>query len=170
MGTRILVVEDENIVAKDVVNRLKSLGYTVTGTVASGEEAIRMANQNPPDLVMMDIMLKGNMDGIEAARCILDTLDIPVVYLTAYADEKTLHRAKVTEAFGYLLKPFEERELHITIEMALFKHQMEQKLRESEQWLSAILQSITDAVIATDIQGQIRFVNSVAASLTGWGF
>lgn len=168
MSTSILVVEDENIVAKDVVNRLKNLGYTVTGTVPSGEEAVRAALLNPPDLVMMDIMLRGNMDGIEAARRILQNVDIPVVYLTAYADERTLARAKVTEAFGYLLKPFEERELHITIEMALFKHQMERKLRDSEQWLSAILQSIADAVIATDTAGHIRLLNTVAATLTGW--
>ncbi len=168
MGISILVVEDENIVAKDVVNRLKNLGYTVTGAVASGEDAVRAVNLRHPDLVMMDIMLKGNMDGIEAARRIFETLDIPVVYLTAYADEKTLLRAKVTEAFGYLLKPFEERELHITIEMALFKHQMERKLRESEQWLSAILQSVADAVIATDTQGRIRFLNPIAQALTGW--
>ncbi|MBP1648872.1 MAG: multi-sensor hybrid histidine kinase [Bacteroidetes bacterium] len=168
MSISILVVEDESIVAKDIVNRLKHLGYTVTGTVASGEEAVRAATLRPPDLVMMDIMLKGNMDGIEAARRILETLDIPVVYLTAYADEKTLHRAKVTEAFGYLLKPFEERELHITIEIALYKHQMERKLRESEQWLSATLQSVADAVIATDTQGRIRFLNPIAEVLTGW--
>ena len=108
------------------------------------------------------------MDGIEAARRILEMIDIPIVYLTAYADEKTLHRAKVTEAFGYLLKPFEERELHITIEMALFKHQMERKLRESEQWLSAILRSVADAVIATDTRGRIRFLNPIAEALTGW--
>src|SRR5512140_865730 len=168
MSISILVVEDENIVAKDVVNRLKNLGYTVTGTVASGEEAVRAVIFNPPDLVLMDIMLKGNMDGIEATRRILGTVDIPVVYLTAYADEKTLQRAKVTEAFGYLLKPFEERELHITIEMALFKHTMERKLRESEQWLSAILRSVADGVIATDTYGRIRFLNPIAVALTGW--
>ena len=168
MSISILVVEDENIVARDLVNRLKNLGYTVTGTVAAGEEAVRAASLTPPDLVMMDIMLRGPMDGIEAARKIQATLDIPVVYLTAYADEKTLARAKVTDAFGYLLKPFEERELHITIEMALYKHQMERRLRESGQWLSAILQSVADAVIATDTHGQIRFLNPIAEALTGW--
>jgi len=169
MGKSILVVEDENIVAKDVVNRLRNLGYQVTGTVASGEEAVRAATLAPPDLALMDIMLKGNMDGIETARRIVEMIDIPIVYLTAYADEKTLQRAKVTEAFGYLLKPFEERELHITIEMALFKHQMERKLRESEQWLSAILRSVADGVIATDTLGRIRLLNPIAVALTGWG-
>src|SRR5512140_293969 len=168
MMTSILVVEDENIVAKDIMTRLKNLGYGVVGSAASGEDALRLALDTRPDLVLMDIMLKGDMDGIEAAHHILDRLDIPVVYLTAYADEKTLQRAKVTEAFGYLLKPFEERELRITIEMALFKHQMERKVRESEGWLSAVLRSIGDAVIATDMLGTIRFMNSVAESLTGW--
>jgi PAS domain S-box-containing protein len=167
MSISILVVEDESIVAKDVANRLQHLGYRVMGTVASGEDAVQAAKL-APDLVLMDIMLKGPMDGIEAARRIAETLDIPIVYLTAYADEQTLHRAKVTEAFGYLLKPFEERELHITIEMALFKHQMERKLRESEQWLSAILRSVADAVIATDTRGCIRFLNPIAVALTGW--
>lgn len=168
MNTNIMVVEDENIVAKDIVNRLKNLGYNVCGTAAQGEDAIAMALREHPDLVLMDIMLRGEMDGIEAAAVITEKLDAPVIYLTAYADEKTLHRAKLTDAFGYLLKPFEERELHITIEMALFKHQMEHKLRESEEWLSAVLRSIGDAVIATDMHGSIRFMNPIAETLTGW--
>ncbi|MGA9120012.1 MAG: response regulator [Bacteroidota bacterium] len=166
--TTVLVVEDENIVAKDIANRLRHLGYQVCGMAGSGEEAIRMAAEDHPDLVLMDIMLRGNMDGIQAAEVIATHQEIPVIYLTAYADEKTLQRAKRTEAFGYLLKPFEERELHITIEMALFKNQMERRLRESEQWLSAVLRSIGDAVIATDTSGTIRFMNTVAEQLTGW--
>jgi len=166
--TTVLVVEDENIVAKDIANRLRHLGYQVCGMAGSGEEAIRMAESTHPDLVLMDIMLRGNMDGIQAADVIAKQHEIPVIYLTAYADEKTLQRAKRTEAFGYLLKPFEERELHITIEMALFKNQMERRLRESEEWLSAVLKSIGDAVIATDTSGAIRFMNTVAEQLTGW--
>jgi len=168
MMTSILVVEDENIVAKDIVNRLRNLGYNVCGTVATGEDAIQITEREHPDLVLMDVMLKGQMDGIEAAGVITGQFDTPVIYLTAYADEKTLQRAKRTEAFGYLLKPFEERELHITIEMALFKHQMERRLRESEEWLSAVLRSIGDAVIATDTHGIIKLMNIVAESLTGW--
>ncbi len=166
--TTVLVVEDENIVAKDIANRLRHLGYQVCGMAGSGEEAIRMAESTNPDLVLMDIMLRGNMDGIQAADIISKQHEIPVIYLTAYADEKTLQRAKRTDAFGYLLKPFEERELHITIEMALFKNQMERRLRESEEWLSAVLKSIGDAVIATDTTGTIRFMNTVAEQLTGW--
>jgi PAS domain S-box-containing protein len=115
------------------------------------------------------------MDGIETAAQIHSIFDIPVVYLTAYADEKTLERAKITEPFGYLIKPFKERELQITIEIALYKHEMEQKLKESErrlreknQWLVAVIESIGDAVIATDPEGAIELMNPLAEALTGW--
>jgi PAS domain S-box-containing protein len=167
-NARILVVEDERIVALDIEDQLSGLGYSVPATVARGEEAIRQAAESSPDLVLMDIRLKGHMDGIEAAQHIRTHLDIPVVFLTAQADEATLQRAKVTDSYGYLLKPFEERELRSTIEMALYKHQMEQKLRQSQQWLAATLKSIGDAVIATDGRGYITFMNPVAQALTGW--
>ena len=115
------------------------------------------------------------MDGIETAGQIHSLFDIPVVYLTAYADEKTIERAKITEPFGYLIKPFKERELHITIEIALYKHEMEKKLKESErrlreknQWLVAVIESIGDAVIATDPEGTIQLMNPIAEALTGW--
>lgn len=165
---KILIVEDETIVAIDIQERLKSLGYTVVGRASSAEAAVKKAKEERPDLVLMDILLKGNGDGIEAAREIRERFDIPVIYLTAYGDPKTLDRAKVTEPLGYILKPFEERELNITIEMALYKHQMEQKLREREAWLQTTLQSIGDAVIATDRKGDVVFMNSAAESLTGW--
>src|SRR5512142_3487573 len=112
MPTSVLVVEDENIVAKDIMNRLRNLGYAVCGTATTGEDAIELTRREHPGLVLMDVMLKGPMDGIEAAGVITTQFDTPVIFLTAYADEKTLQRAKHTEAFGYLLKPFEERELH----------------------------------------------------------
>ncbi|MCI0695683.1 PAS domain S-box protein [candidate division KSB1 bacterium] len=166
-ATKILVVEDENIVAKDIQNTLKALGYTVTAVVASGEEAIQKAGETQPDLVLMDIMLKGYQDGVEAARQIFARFNIPVVYLTAYTDETTLQRAKVTEPYGYILKPFEERELHIAIEMAIYKHKMAKKLKEREQWLATILRSITDAVIVTDDKSLVTFMNPVAEMLTG---
>jgi CheY-like chemotaxis protein len=121
---RILVVEDETIVSLDIQNRLRMLGYEVVGAAVSGEEAIEKAGLHRPDLVLMDIMLDGNMDGIAAAERIRGRLHIPVIYLTAHADTYTLHRAKVTEPFGYILKPFEERELHGHIEIALYKHRM----------------------------------------------
>jgi len=164
----VLIVEDENIVAKDIAARVARQGYTVAAVVGTGEEAVQLVETIRPDLILMDIMLKGAMDGIEATQKIRERFDMPVVYLTAYADEKTLQRAKVTEAFGYLLKPFEERELHITIEMALYKHQMERRLREREAWLETTLRSIGDAVISTDADGCIRFMNPKAEALTGW--
>ena len=129
---KILVVEDESIVALDIQSQLRSLGYAVPAVVSSGAEAIRKAGETRPDLVLMDIRLKGEMDGVEAAGQIWARFGIPVFYLTAYADEDTLQRAKITGPFGYILKPFEGRELHTTIEMALYRHRSEQALRESE--------------------------------------
>ena len=130
-NARIMIVEDESIVAKDIQNSLTSLGYTVAGVVAFGEEAVELAGTLKPDLILMDVMLKGAMDGIEAATHIQRKHSVPVVYLTAYTDDDTLQRAKVTEAFGYLLKPFEDRELRTTIEMALYKHTMERKQKDA---------------------------------------
>ncbi len=167
-NVKILVVEDESIVAMDIKHRAEGLGYSVTGITPSGEGAIQKASETLPDLVLMDIVLKGDMDGVEAAQKIRDTLDIPVVYLTAYSDEKTLKRAKVTEPFGYIIKPFEDRELHSAVEVALYKHKMESKLKESEKWLSTTLESIGDAVIATDENGCVKFMNPVAMTITGW--
>jgi len=164
----ILVVEDESIVALDIKNRLQKSGYYVVGLTSSGEESVRIAAKLRPDIVLMDIKLKGDMDGVEAAEQIRANFNIPIIYLTAYADELTLQRAKITESFGYLLKPFEERELTATIETALYKQKMERKLRQNEQWLSTTLTSIGDAVIATDTQGFIKFMNPVAETLTGW--
>jgi PAS domain S-box-containing protein len=166
--TRIMVVEDESITAMGLEKRLTKQGYNVVAVVASGEEAVRRAEETSPDLVLMDIMLEGEMDGVEAAGRIASRLDIPIIYLTAYADENTLLRAKITEPFAYLLKPFQERELLITIEMALYKHAMEKKLKKSEQWLAATLKCIGDALIATDASGTVVFMNPVAEELTGW--
>ncbi|MEO5358117.1 MAG: PAS domain S-box protein [Nitrospirae bacterium YQR-1] len=164
---RILVVEDETIIAKDIKRSLELLGYEVTGAVPSGAEAISSLNRSGADLVLMDIMLQGELDGIETADIIKLRFDIPVVYLTAYADEEMLERAKITEPFGYMLKPFEDRELRTTIEMALYKHKLQTRLKESEQWLSTVLMSIGDAIIATDREGCIVFMNPVAEQLTG---
>ena len=133
---QILVVEDESIVAKDIQNTLTNLGYSVPAIASSGKEAIQKVGKFQPDLVLMDIVLKGSMDGVETADEIRTKFDIPVVYLTAYADDATLQRAKITEPYGYLIKPFQERELHSTIEMALYKQAMEKVLKEKEQWLN----------------------------------
>jgi CheY-like chemotaxis protein len=124
---QIMVVEDESLIAEDICDSLEHMGYRVCRTVASGEDAIEQAGQLKPDLVLMDIMLHGPMDGIEAAGQIRQKLDIPIVFLTSYADEAVLARAKLTTPLGYLLKPFESRELRATIEMALYKHHADQE-------------------------------------------
>ncbi len=166
---KILVVEDNNIVAKDIQRRLLKLGYTISGSANSGPEAIEKATETQPDLVLMDIKLRGTMDGVEVAAQIRDNLDIPVIYLTAYADAKTLERAKVTEPFGFIVKPFDENALRTNVEIAMYKHAAERKLRESERWLSTTLQCIGDATIATDKAGNIKLMNPMAESLTGYG-
>jgi hypothetical protein len=165
---RILIVEDESIVALNIKNRLEGLGYAVVATSSSGEAAIQIVAQSLPDLVLMDIKLKGTIDGIEAAAQIRAHFQIPVVYLTAFSDEETVERAKLTEPYGYILKPFEARDLCTTIEISLYKHQMEQQLREREQWLATTLKSIGDAVITTDSEGLVTFMNPVAETLTCW--
>jgi len=165
---QILIVEDESIIAEDIHDSLQNLGYAAAATASSGEEAIAKAEEIHPNLVLMDIKLEGAMDGVEAARHIRSRFDIPVIYLTAYADEETLEQAKTTESYGYILKPFQERELRASVEMALYKHQMESKSREKERWLATTLKSIGDAVIATDRKERITFMNPVAETLTGW--
>ena len=166
-GEQILIVEDELIVADDIKRTMERLGYSVAAIVRSGEEAIHKADELQPDLVLMDIVLKGEMNGIEAAAKI-GKLNIPVIYLTAYTDPETLELAKVTEPYGYLVKPFKERELRSAIEIALYKSKMEKKLKEREAWLFTTLKSIGDAVIASDLNGVIMFMNTVAEELTGW--
>jgi PAS domain S-box-containing protein/putative nucleotidyltransferase with HDIG domain len=166
--TKILVVEDESIVARDIRNMLLGMGYAVADVVPTGEEAVVVAGEKLPDLALVDVRLQGDMTGVEAADHIYSEYNIPIVYLTAYADESTLQRAKVTEPFGYLLKPFEERELQTTIEIALYKFEMEMKLRNRERWLTTILQSVGDGVVATDERGRIRFMNPFAQDLSGW--
>ena len=167
-NVKILVVEDERIVAKDIQNRLKKIGYDVPAVACSGEEAINKTAEISPDLVLMDIQIKGDIDGVEAAEQISTRFSVPVIYLTAYADAETLERAKVTEPVGYLLKPFKERELYTTIETGLIKHRVERKLKESEKWLVTVLNSIDDAVIASNGKGCVIFMNPIAEALTGW--
>ncbi len=123
--TKILVVEDESIIAADIAMSLRSLGYEVIATVPSGERAIKKVEENRPDLILMDIVIKGGMDGIETADQIRSQFRVPVVFLTAYADEKTLERAKITGPFGYITKPFEETDLRVAIEIGLYKAKLE---------------------------------------------
>jgi two-component system response regulator LytT len=139
--TKVLIVEDESIVAKDIQQSLEKLGYDVIGTSPTGENAVTLALEKHPDAVLMDIMLKGEKTGVEAADEIRSKLDIPVIYLTAYADEKTLSKAKVTEPYGYIIKPFKEVDLHTTIEMALYKHGKESEVRKERDMLYQIMDS-----------------------------
>jgi two-component system, LytTR family, response regulator LytT len=137
--TSVLVVEDESIVAKDIQNSLKKLGYTVPSVENTGEDAIDAAGLHRPDLILMDIMLKGDISGIDAAEQIKNRYQIPVIFLTAYADESTLSKAKVTEPYGYIIKPFKEIDLHTSIEMALYKHGKEQEVKKERDLYSSIV-------------------------------
>ena len=164
----ILVVEDERIVARDIQRSLVDLGYKVPATAASADQAIRLASERCPDLVLMDIRIKGERDGIEAATILRQRFDVPIVYLTAYADEATVERAKLTQPFGYLMKPVKTYELRSAVEIALFKHEMDKQLRDRERWLSTTMRSIGDAIISTDAAGRVNYMNPVAETLTGW--
>ncbi len=166
--TSILIVEDEGIVAKNLNNKLVQLGYEVAGTATSAEEAVEMALELQPQLILMDIQLSGQRDGIQAAEAVRAQYDVPVIYLTAHSDPATLARAKLTGPFGYILKPFEMRDLATQIELALYKHQADKQVHEQREWLRITLSSIGDAVIATDATGLITFINPVAEALTGW--
>lgn len=165
---KILIVEDEIIIAKDIEKTLKKDGYEVIDLVPSGEKAIEVIKKSKPDLILMDIRLKGKMDGIEAAEIIKNKFDLPVIYLTSYKDEATLLRAKITEPYGYIIKPFNYKELKILIDIASYKHKTQEKLKESREWFSTTLKSIGEAVIAADPGGLIQFMNPVAEKLTGW--
>ncbi len=165
---RILIVEDERIIAKGIEKRLKMFGYDVAGVASTGEEALEKLPWVRPDLVLMDIQLGTGIDGIETARRIRELLDLPVVFLTAHSDEATLERAKIATPSGYLLKPYEDRDLQTAIEMSLYRFKLNRQLRESQQWLGATLASIGDGVIATDDSGRVQLLNSAAEQLTGW--
>jgi PAS domain S-box-containing protein len=155
----ILIVEDERLVATDIKVCLKRLGYEVAGVTYSGEAAIKKAEELKPDLVLMDIVLEGKINGIDAAAKIRSRFNIPVVYLTAYSDLITIERAKKAEPYGYILKPFEDRDLHSTIEMALYKHTMENMLRESEAFNFALFQYNPIETIAVDHEGKVKKIN-----------
>lgn len=158
---QILIVEDERIIAINLKESLESLGYIVVAIAASGKKAIEKATNLCPDLVLMDIRLKGSMDGIEAAEQIWDSLQIPVIYVTGHSDRSTLERAKITAPFGYIIKPVKERELSVAIEIALQRY-------EREHLLTAILKGMGDGVIVLDKRHHIKTINQMAEVLTGW--
>ena len=167
---KILVVEDEIIIARDIQEKLLDLEYEVPEIAKSGEQAIVLAEKLHPDLVLMDILLEGNINGIEAANWIKQKFDIPVIYLTSLGNKDILVKAKNTDPFGYLLKPFQDQELLATIEMAFNRYRIEKELEQSRNYFSTTLSCIGDAVITTDKSGIITFINPVAEKLTGWSY
>jgi diguanylate cyclase (GGDEF)-like protein/PAS domain S-box-containing protein len=168
MKAKILLVEDERVVAKDLQRKLESLGYTVMAPASTGEAAIGEAARDRPDVVVMDIRLEGKMDGVEAAGRIRSLYDIPIVYLTAYADDATLQRAKESEPFGYVGKPFELRELSTTIELALYKHSLERKVKESEARYRLLYEESPAINLVVGPDGVIQDANGAATESVGY--
>jgi two-component system cell cycle sensor histidine kinase/response regulator CckA len=166
--TRVLIVEDEAIVACDIERRLIKAGYAVPAIAASGDQALCCIEQTSPNLVLMDIHLQGPADGIAIATEIRNRFHLPVVFLTAFADKPTLERAKSSGAFSYLIKPIGHINLASTIELALYRHQVERELEKREAWLQTVLDSLSDAIVVTDASGAIQFLNPTAERLTGW--
>jgi PAS domain S-box-containing protein len=160
---RVFIVEDEVIVASDIAETLKSLGYSVAGTAKYGETAIQNIAEIKPDLVLMDIHLAGKMDGVQTAGEIHKTSDIPIIYLTAYADKALLDRAKLTEPYGYLVKPYDERELQSVIEMARYKYAMDTKLKNSEDRLRTLNEELEERVAArtASLRQQLEFLQQM---------
>jgi PAS domain S-box-containing protein len=171
-GARVLVVEDESIIARDIEVSLRDLGYSVCDTADNGPEAIEKAIQTRPDAVLMDVRLRGGMDGVMAAQQIRDRLSVPVVFLTAYADEPTLRRAEATQPFGYVLKPFDDRDLHVALVMALCRHraysEVERKVAERTAQLEATFQAMRDGVMAFNMDGDPVLVNQAQAEINGF--
>ena len=164
---RIMVVEDEGVVALQIADALKGMEYDVPVVAMTGEEAVSRLLDTEPDLVLMDIHLKSGMSGVEAAKRIRQRLDVPVIYLTAFSDAETLEQAQLTEPYGYVLKPFEEKSLHAIIQMSLLKHRRTRGMRENGWWMSAVAASMMEAVVICDPKGYVKFANPAAESLLG---
>lgn len=166
--TRVLIIEDEQIVALDLKMRLESMGYEVVGHVSMGEDSFEIAANKHPDLLLMDVKLAGNIDGIQTAELMRKFYNIPVVYITAYADSTTLERAKKTRPYGYIIKPFTDQELKSNIEMAFYHHRKMRQTENGDAWLNALINAIRDAVIAVDSEANIKFMNANAEGITGY--
>jgi len=164
-GERILIVEDEKIIAFDLQRRLKSFGFEVLGSCSSGAEALDFCERQRPDLVLMDIMLEGEIDGIETGRLLLERHQIPSIFLTAYSDPATLERAKAAQPLAYIIKPFKERELYTTLDVALYKSKSDAKIRDQERWLASILSSVSDALVALTPDLRVHYANPAAVTL-----
>lgn len=167
-AARILIVEDEGIIAGHIASLLSKTGFEVAGIVESSEEALAKIPELNPALVLMDIRIKGSMDGIETTAKLREDLDVPVVYLTAHTDQQTIDRAKITGAFGFLTKPIHHTSLATTIEMAIHKHRADRAVRHQRAWMSTVLGTMADAMAVIDRDGQVQFLNGPAEELTGW--
>ena len=165
---RIVVVEDDDLLADEIEQTLTVLGYEVVGRAATSDECLTLVEKTVPDLVLMDVQIRGDRDGIETTARLKELMDVPVVYLTGFSDDQTLRRARKTAAHGYLVKPFRAAELKSAVEIALFKHEMEAELRRREHWFSSMLHAIGDGVIAVDPRERITFANPAAKELIAW--
>jgi two-component system cell cycle sensor histidine kinase/response regulator CckA len=163
---KVLVVEDEGLIARDIAGRLEALGHEVVGIASTAEEALEKAAA--AEIVLMDIRIDGPTDGVSAAAQIRDQYHVPVIFLTAHADRATLDRAKLAEPFGYIVKPLGHASLHTSLEIAVYKHRMQRQVEEREAWLRTTLSSVAEAVIVTDVGGRILMMNHAAETLTGW--
>ncbi len=163
-----MIVEDEGLVALQIKDSLESIGYEVPAVLSSGQDAITRTPEVAPDLILMDIHLKGSIDGVEAAAQIRHSLDIPVIYITAFSDDITVERAKDTEPFGYILKPISEKPLQIAIEMALRKANSEKTLKMNQDLYSSILKGIGQGILVADLKGSIKFINRFAENISEW--
>ena len=164
---RLLLVEDEAIVAMDMADQLSQLGYHVVAAADNGPEALRLAAEHQPDLVLMDVHIKGDMDGVDTAAALMGQQHTPVLYLTAFTDTATVHRAAATAPYGYVAKPFHMKELRAAIDVALYKSGLEKRLKASELWFASTLRCVADAVVAVDNDGRVRFMNAAAETTLG---
>ncbi|MGB2690515.1 MAG: response regulator [Desulfobacterales bacterium] len=164
---KMMVVEDEVVIAMRLQQRLTSMGFDITGVAYSGEDAVEQARRLRPDLILMDIMIPDKLDGIAAAKIVKAELGIPVVFLTAFSEDKIIERAREAEPYGYILKPFQDRELKAAVEIALYKNKMEKALRESEKKFKDFLDNLGDAAYEADAFGNITYTNNAAETLTG---
>ncbi|MBK7387991.1 MAG: response regulator [Bacteroidetes bacterium] len=166
---KILVVEDESIVAKDIQNTLIRLGYDVPATASNAASAFQKLDDIMPDLVFLDIKLKGDIDGIEIAEKIKNSYEIPVIFLTSFVDKTTLDRAKVTEPYGYIVKPFNESDLQTTVEMALYKFEKDKETKYNKERYENALVNLDEAIVILDINYGVTFLNPKAENLAGYG-